>query len=238
MKTKLTYQLLDSTMKEYHRITQSCPGTHQWIIRAKKQKEGKGREDRLWHSPEGGLWLTFDIYCQDFSPSFPLFIAYCLHSLLVELYSLENLKIKWPNDIMWQDKKLGGILCEHNEREQKYVIGLGLNTNIRENTFPKTLNAAVLLSLIGFPTSNKYLLELIISHINKNIHLLSNPNIYIDYINLWLYGKNQFAQAYIGNKVIIGKNIGIAENGTILLMDKEGNIQEINSGSLHFLPET
>lgn len=86
MKTKLLYTLLDSTMNEYQRLTQFCTGTHQWIIRAREQKEGRGREDRFWYSPEGGLWMTFDIYYDDFIPTFPLFIAYCLHSLLLELF--------------------------------------------------------------------------------------------------------------------------------------------------------
>ena len=124
MKTKLLYPLLDSTMNEYQRLTQFCTGAHQWIIRTREQKEGRGREDRFWYSPEGGLWMTFDIYYDDFIPTFPLFIAYCLHSLLLELFPLESLSIKWPNDIMWKDKKLGGILCEHNESEKKYITGL------------------------------------------------------------------------------------------------------------------
>jgi biotin-(acetyl-CoA carboxylase) ligase len=59
MKTKLTYHLLDSTMKENQRLTQFCPGTHQWIIRAREQKEGRGRGRQILYSPEGGLMDDF-----------------------------------------------------------------------------------------------------------------------------------------------------------------------------------
>jgi BirA family biotin operon repressor/biotin-[acetyl-CoA-carboxylase] ligase len=134
--------------------------------------------------------MTFDIYYDDFIPTFPLFIAYCLHSLLLELFPLENLSIKWPNDIMWKNKKLGGILCEHNESEKKYIIGLGLNTNVSQDAIDGKLDIVTLSSLIGFPVSNEYLSDLIIANIYKKIDLLSNPKFYLNYINLWLYGLN------------------------------------------------
>ena len=57
MKTKLTYHLLDSTMKEYQRLTQFCTGTHQWIIRAREQKEGRGREDSS-RDDEGAIYRS------------------------------------------------------------------------------------------------------------------------------------------------------------------------------------
>ena len=237
MKTKLLYTLLDSTMNEYQRLTQFCTGTHQWIIRAREQKEGRGREDRFWYSPEGGLWMTFDIYYDDFIPTFPLFIAYCLHSLLLELFSLENLSIKWPNDIMLKDKKLGGILCEHNESEKKYIIGLGLNTNVSQDAFDGKLDIVTLSSLIGFPVSNEYLSDLIIANIHKKIDLLTNPKFYLNYINLWLYGLNQLAQVQLDNKIVTGINIGVAEDGTLLLKDREGDIHKINYGSLNYIPD-
>ncbi len=263
MKTKLTYHLLDSTMKEYQRLTEFCPGTHQWIIRAKEQKAGRGRGDRFWYSPEGGLWLTFDIYYDDFIPNFPLFIAYCIHSLLLELFPLESLSIKWPNDIMWKNKKMAGILCEHNEVEKKYIIGLGLNTNLNQEIIQDKhivtisdaekendlcipvyddanqgkLKIAILSSLIGFPISNEYLLELIIANVYKKLDLLSKPKIYLDYINLWLYGLNQIVHAQLDNKIVIGKNIGVADDGTLLLKDKDAHIQKINYGSFRYIPD-
>ena len=75
MKTKLLYTLLDSTMNEYQRLTQFCTGTHQWIIRAREQKEGRGREDSICYSPEGRKWMSMDMYSDDFIPTLSLFIT-------------------------------------------------------------------------------------------------------------------------------------------------------------------
>jgi len=91
--------------------------------------------------------------------------------------------------------------------------------------------------LIGFPVSNEYLSDLIIANIYKKIDLLSNPKFYLNYINLWLYGLNQLAQVQLDNKVITGINIGVAEDGTLLLKDSEGYIHGINYGSLNYIPD-
>jgi biotin-(acetyl-CoA carboxylase) ligase len=48
---------------------------------------------------------------------------------------------------------------------------------------------------------------------------------------------NQLAQVQLDNKIVTGINIGVAEDGTLLLKDREGDIHKINYGSLNYIPD-
>ncbi|MDP7188129.1 MAG: biotin--[acetyl-CoA-carboxylase] ligase, partial [Candidatus Poseidoniia archaeon] len=76
-------------------------------ILALQQTGGKGRGDRVWESPPGGLYLSI------ISPSHSLLPLIAGISVIQTLVGLDNrLRLKWPNDIILDGKKVGGILCE------------------------------------------------------------------------------------------------------------------------------
>lgn len=95
------------------------------VIWAKHQRKGRGRFDRTWESGED---LTFSILFQKTSISHailaPLALVYALSSLQVET------RIKWPNDILYQNKKCAGILIERMYEGNHHrfdVVGIGVN---------------------------------------------------------------------------------------------------------------
>ncbi len=109
------------------------------IIIAQDQTQGRGRLNRKWISPGGGLWFTL-ILKPDLPPPFAyilnfaasLSLAQCLNSL----FDIDA-KVKWPNDILIGEKKLAGLLSEMETKGDmlKFVnIGIGLNVN---NSLPQ-----------------------------------------------------------------------------------------------------
>jgi BirA family transcriptional regulator, biotin operon repressor / biotin---[acetyl-CoA-carboxylase] ligase len=106
------------------------------IIRANEQTAGRGRFKRQWHSPPGiNLYLTFCFWL----PSDLInrgHIPQLLALAVVEVLEKNQCspKIKWPNDVLLNKKKVAGILCETMSQEDKQgmICGIGLNVNMSQ----------------------------------------------------------------------------------------------------------
>ena len=103
------------------------------IILSEKQTKGRGTMGKKWISKKGNLFLTifFDISKNkiDFN-KFSVLNAYLLKSILIKKFS-RKIKIKWPNDLLFERKKICGILQEtvFNAGQKFLIIGIGINTN-------------------------------------------------------------------------------------------------------------
>lgn len=102
------------------------------IVIAKSQSQGRGQRDNRFKSPEGGLYISF-IIRQNFPRDFAKFItgrmALGLVWALEDSLSIDS-KIKWINDIVYNNKKLAGILTEGqiiSNRLTNVIVGIGLN---------------------------------------------------------------------------------------------------------------
>ena len=104
------------------------------IILSEKQTRGRGTMGKKWISKKGNLFLTifFDMTKKklDFK-KFAVLNAYLLKSILVKKFS-SKIKIKWPNDLLFEGKKICGILQETviNAEKKFLIIGIGINTNL------------------------------------------------------------------------------------------------------------
>jgi BirA family transcriptional regulator, biotin operon repressor / biotin---[acetyl-CoA-carboxylase] ligase len=125
------YETLDSTndkLSQLIREENAPPGT---VIIAKTQTAGRGQRGSKWESNLGGLYLSLAI-----SPDLP---AKNIHQLTIGIVwgIVDRLRqqgipvsIKWPNDLMLYDRKLGGILTEtriDGDRIQSAIVGVGIN---------------------------------------------------------------------------------------------------------------
>ena len=104
------------------------------IIMSEKQTKGRGTMGKKWISKKGNLFLTifFDISNKkiDFK-KFAVLNAYLLKGILIKKFS-NKIKIKWPNDLLFERKKICGILQEtvFNEGKKFLIVGIGINTNV------------------------------------------------------------------------------------------------------------
>lgn len=138
------------------RRVESCPSTNSLakdmalagekegtVIIADEQTEGRGRMGRRWFSAKNkGLYLSVIL-----RPSQPTITLLPLAAGLAVKEALENsigirILLEWPNDLMWEDKKIGGILCESGflgERLSYVILGIGLNLNHDPEDFPQEI---------------------------------------------------------------------------------------------------
>ncbi len=108
-----------------------APQRHGRVVMAERQTAGKGRRGRAWQSPAGNLFLSlgwrFDQPTEKLE-ALSLVAGVCTCEVLARM-GLEGHGIKWPNDIMVDGAKLGGILVETTGNRQAVdaVIGIGIN---------------------------------------------------------------------------------------------------------------
>jgi len=120
----------------------------EFVVVAEEQTKARGRFGRAWYSPKGGLWVTYVM--KDFEaervPDLTLANALAIRKAL-ERYV--NAKIRWPNDVVVNDKKIAGVLVEAIARGDKATafVGFGVDTNVTE--FPKDVRATSVLLETG-----------------------------------------------------------------------------------------
>jgi BirA family transcriptional regulator, biotin operon repressor / biotin---[acetyl-CoA-carboxylase] ligase len=101
------------------------------VVLAIEQTAGRGRDGRTWHSPPGGVWLALLLRPR----ATPLGImsiraGLVLADVVDELAGRPLARLKWPNDVLVDDRKLAGVLCEgrwQGESPQWLAVGLGVN---------------------------------------------------------------------------------------------------------------
>lgn len=122
------YQSLNSTQDYLLELLKANKDIHKLVIRAYEQSKGKGTQGKQFISNKGGSYQSIAFYDANKSLQKPYSTLYFAISLAKELAKKDiNVKIKWPNDIYYQNKKLAGILAQYSK---KYlIVGIGLNVN-------------------------------------------------------------------------------------------------------------
>ena len=115
------------------------------IIIAEKQTSGRGRLDRKWTSPKGGIWFSLIIHPKfDVSSStlIPILSAVALSKSIKSVLDIET-EVKWPNDITMNGKKVAGVLvdasCQTNSIDY-LILGIGINFDIDAKKLEKKLS--------------------------------------------------------------------------------------------------
>ncbi|MGC9383687.1 MAG: biotin--[acetyl-CoA-carboxylase] ligase [Kosmotogaceae bacterium] len=197
------------------------------IIWALKQNNGYGRFKRKWISSQGGLWFSI-VFKPRRIKDFSFYLRLSSVAIVETLNQLEaRLKIKWPNDIVHNGKKLGGILTESLSDAKKInviVVGIGLNVN---NSIPKDLSekAIPLKNIINREISLSYLLDKIIKKMDHLYSRYSKPENHRYLTRKW--------KKYLMNKVDDNISINLP-SGEIL----SGRITDIKPSYLTVLTES
>jgi BirA family biotin operon repressor/biotin-[acetyl-CoA-carboxylase] ligase len=119
------------------------------ILLADEQTAGMGRLDRVWHSPKGGLYLSLLVRPMSITASDLPLITLTTGIAVAKVFNSAlglDAKLKWPNDVLLDNRKVSGILVESafigNDIEYA-VIGIGINANVPSLGFPKSLGSRV-----------------------------------------------------------------------------------------------
>jgi BirA family transcriptional regulator, biotin operon repressor / biotin---[acetyl-CoA-carboxylase] ligase len=106
---------------------------HGTLVTAAEQTAGRGRQGRVWSAP-AGRGLLMSVLLRDWPRLLPLGAAVAV----AETVGGEA-AIKWPNDVLLRDHKVGGILAEGRPQDGWMVLGIGLNVALRPNELPPDL---------------------------------------------------------------------------------------------------
>jgi len=146
------------------------------IIVAEEQTAGYGRKQASWYSPLGGLYFSVVLPKSNIEDlqTLTILAAFIVAKVIKANFALEPL-IKLPNDILLNDKKVCGILTENviGKDVRFSVMGIGLNTNIKE--FPKELQetATSLKIELGKQVNNLEILKQIVEGLNDQLKGIS-----------------------------------------------------------------
>lgn len=160
------------------------PAPHGMVFLAECQTAGRGRRGRTWHSPaQGNVYGSVIVVPQPGARRMGSWLSWIpLFSALAAAESLSPhaglaVSVKWPNDLLIDEKKLGGILCEQTTMPDKtmaVVIGIGLNVNAPLDTFPEELraNAVSLAAIQGRPLDRVAILADLFLHLEQRMDRL------------------------------------------------------------------
>jgi BirA family biotin operon repressor/biotin-[acetyl-CoA-carboxylase] ligase len=170
---------------------------HGMVWFAREQTAGKGQRGRQW-AAESGKSITMSLVLEPaqlkMTNQFHLSTVVALACFeFLTGYAGVEVKIKWPNDLYWRDRKAGGILIENKLQGKDWkwaVVGIGININ--ETVFDKNLTNAVSLTQITGKTFNAVLLA-------KELHAMimakladpASPEMRLQQYNSHLYKVNQ-----------------------------------------------
>ncbi len=197
------------------------------VVLADSQTAGRGRLQRSWFSPPGTNIYGSLIFSCSASPLtlgwIPLMAGLAIAEAIDEATKIK-ITLKWPNDILINEYKLGGILCEsfkRNPDETSVVIGFGINVNVPESAFPKEIKetATSLQIHANHPIDRHQLLKFIIPAVEEG------------WKNLMTQGPKACQSAYpqrcstIGQQILVEFPDGSSQEGTAASIGEQGQLQ-------------
>lgn len=212
---------------------------------AEHQTAGRGRRGRQWVSPFGqNLYLSVLWHYQN-GPAAIAGLSLALGVAVVralQALGLNEVGLKWPNDIYYKQRKLAGILVEVSGESGgpcHAVIGLGLNLYLSAQQAVGIEQAWTdLASVIGenWHQQRNYLLALLLNQLMPVIANFETQGLphYIEEWRQFDCMKQQAVTLYIGQQAYEGQIIGIDDNGLLQLLDSQGQIKTYASGEVSF----
>lgn len=231
--TILSFDEIDSTNTYLKREYASLKDLT--VVTAKHQTAGKGRRGRAWE--DDGCSLVFSLVLKEDVPDerislLPLLAGLAMSDTLLD-YGIEN-QIKWPNDVMVQDKKVLGILLESIYQEKREALIIGIGVNVSQKAFPDELKekAISLLQATGKEYDKTVLLQCFLHHFDCCYGMfLQGDDSYLDKIRsrFYLKGKTVYLNYYGEDKHV--KVLDINNDGT-LLVEENGKTYSLHSGEV------
>ncbi|HET7121873.1 MAG TPA: biotin--[acetyl-CoA-carboxylase] ligase [Solirubrobacterales bacterium] len=134
------YRSTDSTNTRARELA-AAGAPHGTVVTAAEQTAGRGRQGRTWTVPPNKALLYSAVVrpLEERHAVLPLAVPLAVCEAAEELNPSIECKLKWPNDVLVEERKLAGILVEARPQDGWAVIGVGLNLSIKQEEFPPEL---------------------------------------------------------------------------------------------------
>lgn len=206
------------------------------IIRAKKQTNGKGRENRTWYSDDNNLLFSLLIKDKkyfDYYKPISIISAYSIVCVLSE-YGINDLSIKWPNDVYIGDEKVCGILLESISKQELecLIIGVGINVNQSEFNEDYLTKPTSIKNVLNKDINPDELKNKVYDRLIENINRIDTYDFYNE-ISKYDYLKNKDVYAYIYNQKQLVKVLGINDDYSLKIRLND-EVLNIETGEISF----
>jgi len=209
------------------------------VIVAEEQTAGKGRLDRYWISPKGCVSLSIILY-----PDIKLLPSLIMVASVAMIHTIKKVtglkaSIKWPNDILINGKKVGGILIEGTIQHINVgyaVVGVGLNVNFNISDYPEISEIATTLSdEMGKPVSLLDIIRTLLIEFEKLYKsALDGDMVYREWHdNMDTIGKKVSAKS--GNIIYEGIVDDVTKDGNLIIKTSAGETVNFIAGDVILL---
>jgi BirA family biotin operon repressor/biotin-[acetyl-CoA-carboxylase] ligase len=208
---------------------------------ASEQTAGRGRLERQWISPKGaGLYCSIILrpqFAQSLWPLLTLMAAVAVHDALLNVYDLET-DIKWPNDILVNDKKLCGILAETIDTPLGHAVILGIGVNLKHNSYSAELDgvATSVEVAAGRSGDSQVVLEALVGLLVRYYAILQRSGGSEEIVRQWStrssYANGKRIRVANGDQILEGTTRGLEQDGALRIETDTGKIQTIRAGDV------
>ncbi|MGJ8661426.1 MAG: biotin--[acetyl-CoA-carboxylase] ligase [Bacteroidota bacterium] len=225
--TKIHLSSVDSTNNYAANMLKAGLLNHGTVILADEQTNGRGQRGSVWQSEPGmNLQMSLVLTFENVNSEAQRFINSLVSISMVSLLNNRGIeaKIKWPNDILVNNKKIAGILIENQLSKQNInssIIGIGLNVNQLDF---KDLFATSLKNEIGSFTPISEVLDSLLLQLNLYYEMFAKNNFSELEKNYFkhLWGFQELKKFSDKNGDFSGTITGISDNGLLIIETEEG----------------
>ena len=217
---------------------------HGTVLLADHQVSGRGQYEKKWIS-DPFKNLTFTIALKPkVNLSLTLLTLGCAAALseALQKFTSQFIQIKWPNDLMVNGEKLGGILTESvfiGSNVERVIIGVGININQTQISDPDSYNSCSLMNL----TNRKFTREEVLNQCLFEIETMydhwihSNP-VMIRSIHSRLIGYGEWVKLQVYDELLpdLYKCIGINEKGELLMLNEQLDVDKFSYEQVRIFP--
>jgi len=213
------------------------------IVIAESQTAGRGRMGRKWISPEGGIWLSIILKPRMepvYAPRITLMAGVSVAKTM-QGFGLPA-KIKWPNDILINGKKVCGILTEIGAEVDiidYLVVGIGIDANVDTGTFPEEFrdNSTSLEKEMGHKINRVEFVQKLLEEFDALYTEFQKdefPHILEEWRNMSAT-IGQWVKITAQARTIYGEAIGVDNEGALIVETAEGHLEKIVAGNCEHL---
>jgi len=209
---------------------QGCPDFT--VVIAERQTKGRGRLNRIWHSADGGLYLTIITRpCLPAVHSFRVCFAasVALAETLRTLYKIDA-GVKWPNDILVNGRKLSGMLSEMEaEADMVTYIAIGIGINVNNDPSAYESNAVSISQLLDRNVSRKHLLTCFLDLFETKINSAALDKIVSEWKRHTIT-LNRAVKIVTIKETLEGRARDVDETGALVLELADGTMYQVVYG--------
>ena len=230
---------IDSTNCYLADLVSKIPLKDYAVVVAQYQSAGRGQRDSNWQSEKGKnliisiLKKNIEIKVQDqFEINMRVSIAILM---ALKTFEIPNLSVKWPNDILSDNKKISGVLIQLLTKKQKInqaIIGIGINVN--QTHFNNLPQATSMKSISGTAFDIEVLTKELMAQLKHYFEVPNTDKLMSEYESV-LFKKNK-PSAFVNNKGVsfMGVILGVSKSG-MLRVQSEKAIEEFDLKSIQML---